>query len=143
MRAAKQSLAVLFGFLAMLSVGAGEARSQSALLRVCNQSIVKASVAVSAHASPGNPSFVVKGWWTVDPGTCVNTQYVPWGWVYVYAQAYSGADIDWRGSDVRLCVAYPGPFERVNTPSYSCAGNALKSFTGYFIETETFTWNLN
>jgi uncharacterized membrane protein len=143
MWAAKRGLAVLFGFLAMLSVGAGEARSQSALLRVCNQSIVRASVAVTAHASPGNSAFVIKGWWTVDPGTCVNTQYVPSGWVYVYAKAYSGADIEWRGNDSRFCVAYPGPFERVISASYTCDGYFLKSFTGYFITSETFTWNLN
>jgi uncharacterized membrane protein len=143
MRAAKWGLSVLVGFLAILSVGVGEARSQSALLQVCNKSIVKASVAVTAHSSPGNSNFVVKGWWTVDPGTCVNTQYVPHGWVYVYAQAYSGADIEWRGSDTRFCVTYPGPFERVITPSYTCDGNILKSFTAYFIESETFTWTLN
>jgi uncharacterized membrane protein len=143
MRAANWSLSVLFGFLAMLSVGVGEARSQTALLRVCNQSSIVASVAVTAHPAPGNSAFLIKGWWTVNPGACVNTQYVPWGWVYVYAQAYSGADIEWRGNDTRFCVTYPGPFERIISPSYTCSGDVLKSFTAYFIESESFTWNLN
>jgi uncharacterized membrane protein len=143
MPAAKWSLSVLCGFLAMLSIGVGEARSQTALLRVCNQSNVKASVAITAHPSAGNSNFVIKGWWTVDPGTCVNAQYVGWGWVYFYALAYSGADIEWRGSDVQLCVALPGPFERAVTASSTCDASILKSFTGYFIEAGTFTWTLN
>ena len=143
MRVAKWGLSVLFGFLAMASIGVGEARSQLALLQVCNQSTITASVAVTAHPSPGNSNFLIKGWWTVNPGNCVNTQYVPRGWVYVYAQAYSGADIEWRGSDQRFCVTYPGPFERIISASYSCSGNILKSFTGYFIDSETFTWTLN
>jgi uncharacterized membrane protein len=143
MRAAKWGLAVILGSFVTLSIGIGEAKSQYALLRICNQSTIAASVAVTAHPSPGNSAFIIRGWWTVGSGTCVNAQYVPWGWVYLYAQAYSGANIEWRGSDQRFCVTYPGPFERIISSSYNCSGNVLKSFTGYFVEGETFTWNLH
>jgi uncharacterized membrane protein len=143
MQAGKWGLAIVLASIATLSIGIGEAKSQYALLRICNQSTIAASAAVTAHPSPGNSAFVIRGWWTVPSGTCVNAQYVPWGWVYLYAQAYSGANIEWRGSDQRFCVTYPGPFERIISASYHCSGNVLKSFHGYFVEGETFTWNLN
>jgi uncharacterized membrane protein len=143
MRAAKWGLAIILGSFVTLSIGIGEAKSQYALLRICNQSTIAASVAVTAHPSAGNSAFIIRGWWTVRSGTCVNAQYVPWGWVYLYAQAYSGANIEWRGSDQRFCVTYPGPFERIISSSYNCSGSVLKSFTGYFVEGETFTWNLH
>jgi uncharacterized membrane protein len=141
MRTANWGLAIILGLFVTLSIGVGEAKSQLALLRVCNQSNIRAAVAVTAHPSPGNSGFVIKGWWTVHPGNCVNTQYVPWGWVYLYADG--PGNTEWRGSDQRFCVTYPGPFERTISPSYSCSGEILKSFTGYFVQSDTFTWNLH
>jgi len=141
MRLAKRGLAVLFGFLAMLSVGVGEAKSQSTVLRVCNRSPVEASVTVVSHPYSGTSSFVIKGWWTVKPRTCVNTESVPSGWVYFYADSDSGDE--WRGNSERFCVTYPGPFERTISAEYNCSGSILKSFSGFYVDGGTFTWNLN
>jgi uncharacterized membrane protein len=142
MRAARLGLSVLFGSLATLSVGIGEAWSQTALLRVCNQSSITASVAVTARLGPGDSRWLIKGWWTIHPGSCSNTTYVPWGWFYVYAQSYAGGDTEWRGDDKRFCVHYPGPFERLISPSYTCGPDRLKSFSGFYAESEMFTWTL-
>ena len=140
----RPGLAVLLGLFATISIGVGEARSQLALLRVCNQSHDTAQVAITAHPAPGDSRFLIKGWWIVHPGTCVNAQTAPLRqWAYFYAEAYSGADVEWRGRDQRFCVSYPGPFERFISSSYSCSGNVLKSFTGYFIDEEMFTWYLD
>ena len=143
MRTAQLALAVLCGFVTMLSIGVSEAMSQETLIRVCNRTNIPAAVAITAHPSPGNSAFVIRGWWIVNPGACRDTEYVPHGWAYFYAEANSRANIEWRGSDQRFCVTYPGPFERIISPQYSCSGNVLKSFAGYYMDVGTFTWNLN
>jgi uncharacterized membrane protein len=142
MRAARLGLSVLLGSLATLSIGIDEAWSQTTLLRVCNQSPITASVAITANLGPGDPRWLTKGWWTVHPGACSNTAYIPSGWFYVYAQSYSGGDVEWRGNDRRFCVHYPGPFERIISPSYTCGPDRLKSFSGFFADGEMFTWTL-
>jgi hypothetical protein len=43
-------------------------------------------------------------------------------------QRNSGGARFWGKNDLMLCVEYPGPFERVNTPEYTCDKAMLKGF---------------
>jgi uncharacterized membrane protein len=143
MRTMNWGLAGLLGLFASQSIGVGEAWSQRTLFAICNQSSIKAAVALTAHQSPNNEAFLIRGWWIFEPGECGNLGYIPNGWAYFYAEAASGADIVWAGRDQRFCVTYPGPFERIISSSYHCSGIYLKSFTGYFLDGGTFTLRLD
>jgi uncharacterized membrane protein len=140
MRMANWGLSVLFGLIATISIGAGEAKSQQSLIRVCNNTDILADIAVTGLQ---NGNYVIKGWWTAQPGQCTNTTYVEYGWVYLYAANFRQA-IQWGGggNPRRFCIVQ-GAMERVINPQYQCPPELLKSFSGYFTEVGTFTWNLN
>lgn len=138
-------IAVLFA-AAGLFVGSAGAQAQTFHFQVCNHSNVEASVATASHVSPTDSNFVIQGWWSVPAASCQYIGYFPQGWFYYYAEQTNTQQLVWKGSDVQICVQYPGPFTRVNTANYSCANNEeLRGFTGSNIASNigTFTWNLN
>ena len=75
-----------------------------------------------------------------------NVGSFPRGWAYYYAEQDDPGTGFWGADDVGLCVAYPGPFERILTQNYNCANNeVVQGFKGVFIEPNTgsMTVNLN
>ena len=145
MKLARSGLTVLFFALAGLFTGSADAQAQTFNFQVCNRHNVPASVAISHLVAVGDSRFEVEGWWTVGAGNCVLTGNFPQGWFYFYAEQTNTGQVVWSGNDLMLCVQFPGPFERINTPGYSCDSDELKGFTGELIPstTGTFTWNLN
>jgi uncharacterized membrane protein len=138
---ARWGLSVLIGLVSFLFAGTGQALSQ-VLVRVCNDASFAAYVALTAHPSPGDPRFLISGWYNVNSGSCFDTRYVGPGWFYLYAENDSG-DIVWSGNDQRFCVNYPGPFDRYISDNYNCSGSFLKGFTGYYSDGGLFTWRLH
>ena len=138
MKVVRSCLAALLGLFVMAAVGAGEAKAQNSLIRVCNNSDQAADIVV-AGSSGGQ--YVITGWWTAQPGNCTNTTYVGYGWVYLYAINF-GSGTEWTGSDKRYCIESGTAFERPLNPPVTCAPNLLKGFVGFFTQSGVFTWNL-
>ena len=146
MRAARSGLAVFFLALALWCAGAADARAQTFQFRVCNQSNVTASVALSYHVTPADSRFVVKGWWSVGAGSCEWLGYFPKGWFYYYAEERGTQRLVWEGNDIKLCVRHPGPWERINNSGYNCRSDeTLHAFGAEFVgdDAGTFTLTLN
>ena len=146
MSVARSGLIAFFFAMAGLFVGSAGAQAQTFSFQVCNHSSVEASVATASHVSTTDGNFVIQGWWNVAAGACSTIGTFPQGWFYFYAEQTNTQDLVWKGTDVQICVAYPGPFSRVNAPNYSCANNEqLRGFTGANIGSNigTYTWNLN
>src|SRR5262249_35107378 len=90
------------------------------MLKVCNKSTRRASVAVMGRIAPDSNDWHVQGWWTVPAGQCTNlTKYVK-GTINVFAQEYGNSSFAWKGSGPKLCVDFPGPFDRVDHVGYNC-----------------------
>jgi uncharacterized membrane protein len=116
------------------------------LFKVCNKSSVEAALSIAGRESTDSDKFIVRGWYAVAAGQCADIINLPRGWVYFYAEERnpSGQYAIWQGSDTRLCVDYPGPFERY-TGGNTCASKQLKGFTARFISDDagSFTLTLN
>lgn len=83
------------------------------------------------------------GWYTVKAGGCLDAGGYLKGRFYLYAQQ-GGARVTWGGTDAQLCVTYPGPFNRVNTPNYDCgADERLVGFAAGFADENTGTQTIN
>lgn len=146
MRIARSGLTVLFFALAALFASSAGARAQTFTFEVCNQSSVSASVAISSLVAPGSSQWQVEGWWIVPAGGCQSIGDFPQGNFYYYAEETGASQNQWNGTSVNLCVAYPGPFDRIDLNNYSCQpSEVLRGFTGELIPatTGTFTWTLN
>jgi Protein of unknown function (DUF1036) len=65
----------------------------------------------------------VRGWWNVNPFTCLKfNPPFPKGPIYFYAE--TGGALHWGGNDATLCVQNPGPWESpIPDGSYSCQAN--------------------
>jgi uncharacterized membrane protein len=139
----KSGLTVLFFAAAVLCTGAAGAQAQTFNFEVCNKSNVSASVAVSNLESVGSSRFEVQGWWTVTAGNCESLGNFPQGWFYIYAEQTNTGQEVWEG-DFPLCVEFPGPFDRINSASFTCKSDELKLFTAEEIPgtTGTFTYTL-
>ena len=96
-------------------------------MRVCNSSPLQAFTVMASRVSVTDQRWVLRGWWSVPAGQCINAQRVPKGWVYDYSESEKSR---WDGKDVNLCVQYPGPFERIINQSDQCPPEQLKGFTG-------------
>ena len=146
MRVKVSELVGFFLVLAGLCFSAQSARAEYFTFVVCNHSSVPASVAVASYVSPTDQRFEVQGWGSVAPGTCSTMGTFPQGWFYFYAEETNTQAVVWSGTAVSLCVDYPGPFQRIDTPNYTCQSNeVLRGFSGSEIPSTmgTFTWNLN
>jgi hypothetical protein len=122
---------------------APQAGSSTFMARLCNHT---SPTLYAALVIKRGGDWVVKGWWNVAGGQCVNAERSAYGWVYAYAETNQRT---WPNQDNRsanvldICVAYPGPFERINnTAGYTCDVRLLKKFWGAQVQTgDTFTFD--
>jgi uncharacterized membrane protein len=141
----KRCLWAVFALSATLLIGIGEARSQTAQLRVCNQSHQTASVAVARQAGIYDTRFLLTGWFNVDPGYCNTTGVlIPWGYYYLFAESLVTGAM-WSGNDQRFCVDVSYRFSRFIDSSPGCPpGLQARGFTQYYVSgTNLVTWTLN
>lgn len=117
--------------------------AQFFMLKVCNKSARRASVAVMGRTAPDATDWHVEGWWNVAPNQCSNLKKYVKGQIYLFAQEDGNPRVMWRGNAAQACVATPGPFDRVNRDAYRCAPNErLVSFSSFSASEESFVWNL-
>ena len=136
---------------ALIATGAGApagtsiAQGPNFTLRICNSSNVTAGVAIAARLQPD--AWTLAGWGIIEPGNCIEAGTALKGWIYHYAEevTQSSRKLVWAGSEIRLCVEYPGPFRRQITDGYECNQNELKGFGASFVAPNigTYTLNLN
>ena len=113
------------------------------MLRVCNKSARRASVAVMGRTAPDAEDWHVEGWWNVAPKQCSNLKKYIKGKIYLFAQEDGNPSVAWRGNALQACVASPGPFDRVKRETEKCAANEkLVSFSSFAAAEESFVWNL-
>jgi uncharacterized caspase-like protein len=114
------------------------------MLKVCNKSTRRASVAVMGLTAPDNSDWHIQGWWTVPAGQCTSLRKYVKGTIYVFAQEYGNSSFAWKGSGPKLCVDFPGPFDRVDQAGYNCRPSEKPaSFSSFSVADDTFTWDLN
>lgn len=152
--------AVLVGLCALASpVGAQSARppqspygspygTQQGMFRldVCNRSPYHAKVAVQARPSPG-ALFETSGWYDAPPGRCTTIGSWANGPLDLYADALNSGGKFWDGlnygGSVRACLAYPGPFKRINYDNTPCRPDEQsKLMQSTQVTGAAFTWTL-
>lgn len=111
---------------------------------VCNRSAHDADVAT--HGLIGG-AWVVQGWFTVYRGQCRYIGSYGQGAFDTFAIGRY-RDVYWdgvnNGGTLNLCLAYPGPFRRVNTAGYTCRSNEkLHLMRTHHVTSGSFTWSLN
>jgi uncharacterized membrane protein len=146
MRSARLCLSAVLCSLAMLFVAAGEARSQTFDYVFCNRSNTKIFITIATQVSPRDQRFKVAGFWSLPAGQCGSVGSYPRGWVYYFAEQDEPGTGFWGGDDAGICIRYPGPFERILTPNYTCGPNeTVQGFKGVFVEhnSASLTVNLN
>lgn len=118
--------------------------AQFFMLKVCNKSPRKASVAVMGRTVLENNDWHVQGWWSIPPRQCNNIRRYVKGVIYLFAQEDGNPKFAWKGNASKLCVASPGPFDRVNRDGYVCqAAEKAVQFSSFSVSDLTFTWDLN
>jgi serine/threonine protein kinase/uncharacterized membrane protein len=118
--------------------------AQFFMLKVCNKSSRKASVAVMGQTALENNDKHVQGWWSVPPGQCNYIRRYVKGVIYLFAQEDGNPSFAWKGNASQLCVASPGPFDRVNRDGYTCqTAEKTVPFSSFSVSEGTFTWDLN
>lgn len=112
--------------------------------KVCNNSRIDIQLAASHRVSPTGGQFKIRGWWTVETGNCKELTF-PKGWFYFYGEQKNRGSRKYWAGDQKLCVTYPGPFDRINTTEYTCDASRLKGFISKLISSDqdTYTVNLN
>jgi uncharacterized membrane protein len=109
---------------------------------VCNKSGALVSVAVMGRPDPDSP-FTVVGYNNVAAGACDSIGKYAKGTFFASAFVYGNTNRGWWRNDIKLCVAFPGPFRRVNTSDYVCRGNEkLMPFEKFIITNPKFRWTL-
>jgi uncharacterized membrane protein len=94
MRIKKSILTAIFLASTVLCTWSGNAQAQMFEFRVCNQSNVSASVAVSYPVAKGDE---VKGWWIVNAGDCETIGSFPQGPFYFFAEQTGHGNLHWEG----------------------------------------------
>jgi uncharacterized membrane protein len=118
--------------------------AQFFMLKVCNKSSRRASVAVMGRTAVDAEDWHVEGWWNVAPNQCSNLKKYVKGKIYLFAQEDGNPSVMWRGNALQACVASPGPFDRVNREGSKCGSNErLVSFSSFSAADESFLWNLS
>src|SRR5205823_2200071 len=102
------------------------------MLKVCNKSTRRASVAVMGRTAPDSDDWHVQGWWTVPVGQCSSLSKYVKGTIHVFAQEYGNSSFAWKGNGPKLCVDFPGPFDRVNRAGSNCrSSEEAASFSSF------------
>jgi len=121
-----------------------ENETQFFMLKVCNKSDRRASVAAMGKTSFDSDEWHVQGWWNVAPRQCSNLKKYVKGKIYLFAQEDGNPSVMWQGTALRTCVASPGPFDRVDRDGYKCGvRERLVSFLSFSTSDDSFVWNLS
>lgn len=124
--------------------GRKDSEAQFFMLKVCNKSNRRASVAAMGKTSLDSDDWHVEGWWNVAPKRCSNLKKYVKGKIYLFAQEDGNPSVMWQGDALRTCVASPGPFDRVNQDGHKCAANERAvSFLSFSTSDDSFVWNLS
>jgi uncharacterized membrane protein len=93
-------------------------------ITVCNRTGHTVYLAMQTPVSPYSPQGRVKGWWMIYPQECLPIGTFPAGQVDFFANSADWSRI-WDGlhspQSVQTCLRFPGAFDRVNHPGYTCA----------------------
>ena len=117
---------------------------QMSMVKVCNRSSRRASVAAMGRISPSSDEWHVQGWWPVPASRCINLRRFVKGTVYLFAQEDGNPSFTWKGNAKRICVALPGPFDRINHDGNDCQSSEKEvPFSSFAISDDSFTWDLN
>ena len=116
-------------------------------LDVCNWSRYHAKVALQARPRPG-AQFETSGWYDAAPGRCTTIGSWANGPLDLYADALNSGGKFWDGLNyggtVRACLAYPGPFKRINYDNTPCRQDEVsKLMQTVQVTGPVFTWTLN
>lgn len=113
-----------------------------AAFEVCNSTLYDAAVATMGRRNASVGDYSIEGWWEVKANSCAKLGRFAKGTVYAVARVRNST-LGWRGADAKLCVAFPGPFNRMNRANYTCGPNEkLESFRSLSVTTD-YTWRLN
>lgn len=109
--------------------------------RVCNRTDYAAATAIIARKELG-ASWSAIGWHAVSANSCINVGKYVKGKVYVLAKV-NNEPRGWTGNDVKQCVEFPGPFNRVISKDYVCpsTGRVLGFFEATVSE-QSYTWDI-
>jgi uncharacterized membrane protein len=110
--------------------------------KVCNDSKDKAFLAVAGRFANDPSDWRVKGWWSVDTGSCEDVGKFLRGEFYAMAEVAGNEDRSWGDDDLKLCVAHPGPFDRVRSGHDTCDSQDLIGFQKFDIDKASWTWRL-
>ena len=148
MRALKVTLAVACCALGISFLSQSEAQNTGTFaFKVCNTTGLKVAMTLMTTTSPTEQRYHVHGWYVINAARtgCQDLGNWPKGYFYWYGQEDGSATQQyaiWAGT-VDKCVAFPGPFDRVVVPNYSCANNEeLVKFTEKLIEPGINTYTL-
>lgn len=112
---------------------------------VCNRSRWQTRVAVMGRKNPLTADWTVEGWFPIEPNACGIIGRYARSKIYSVALVRNKPGMKTSGKDIKLCVEFPGPFHRLNTPKYKCRPNErLESFELIDVgQASKFTLNLN
>lgn len=142
MRGLKWALWGVCAALGCSLVGHSAAQEGTFTLRVCNNSMDTAMLAISHRIGVSDRRFVVKGWFKIEPG-CDEASGIPKGYFYFFAFV-PGKEAYWGGDRSNTCVSSKGNFERIATSSYNCKdGEVLMPFAEIEVTQDIHTLNLD
>jgi uncharacterized membrane protein len=149
------TLLAVTGLLPLMS-GAAAAQNpefgtptETAMVRLCNETASEVSVALWGMPDPKAPSvFRGRGWWRVAPAQCINAMPALPDHVYSFAYANKRVWPPQEVSDdaVSLCVEYPGPYVLSITMGTlsNCPSKAVaKRFLRHNIPRKATTFTIN
>lgn len=141
------SLATGAGVL-LLAGTAAQAQSYGyAHITVCNHTRHVVYVAMQTPTSPYSAQGRVQGWWTIYAQQCLGIGTFPAGQVDFFANSADWSLV-WDGlnspQSVRTCLRFPGRFDRINHPGYTCSRDEqLKSMASRQVPDGRYTLDLN
>ena len=95
-------------------------------IRVCNESVLPAIVAVS-YTPEGDSRFVTRGWAAIASGACSTLATTMNRRFYLYGVTTDGTNREWSG-DIGTCVRSEPFFEYVPTGGTCLPGQTLRQF---------------
>lgn len=111
-------------------------------LQVCNQSSYRAAVALAGRPVPAG-DWILEGWRQIDAGACGGFGRFAKGKIYAMAKVHNEA-LGWYGTDTKLCVEIPGPFNRVVSPNSACPPNGkIVGFRAFDVTDDKYTWAIS